>query len=228
MNDITSMATDWQKESFAESGVRVQWLGRISYDDALDLQEQLLDGVVTGDLPEHLLLLEHEPVYTIGRTRDQSSLQASAALPHPVRVVNRGGQATYHGPGQLVGYPILDLRTRGRDLHRYLRALEQLVIDTLGDFDVAAGRRESLTGVWVQDRKICSIGVGIRKWVTMHGFALNIDGPLDGFRAIIPCGIQNVRITSLREETGLCPSLEAVAQSVAGHLPRLLDVLVTE
>ena len=128
-----------------------QWLGRVGYEEALALQESLVARRAAGEICDQLLLLEHEPVYTIGRTPDQSSLRDVAALPHPVVRINRGGQATYHGPGQLVGYPILDLRARGQDLHRYLRALEEILIETCAHFGVAAQRRERLTGVWIGD-----------------------------------------------------------------------------
>ena len=125
----------------------------------------------------------------------------SAHLPHPLFSINRGGQATYHGPGQLMGYPIIDLRRCGQDLHKYLRWLEQLLIDLLARYDIAAQRRESLTGVWVENRKIASIGVGVRHWITMHGFALNVCGDLSPFDHIVPCGINNVAITSMEKET---------------------------
>src|SRR5215210_1968497 len=129
--------------------INTRWLGRIGYDEALALQEDLVKQRLDGDIGDQLLLLEHEPVYTIGRTPDQSSLRDAAHLPHPVVQINRGGQATYHGPGQLVGYPILDLRQRGQDLHRYLRALEGMLIEILQLQGVDAGQREKLTGVWV-------------------------------------------------------------------------------
>jgi lipoyl(octanoyl) transferase len=139
-----------------------RWLGRVQYLDALALQEEIVARkIAEATTPDELLLLEHEPVYTIGRTPDQSSLRAVASLPHPVVQVNRGGQATYHGPGQLVGYPLMDLRPRGQDLHRYLRALEEVLIIALAHWEVAAGRREGLSGVWVAQRKIASIGVGV-------------------------------------------------------------------
>ena len=165
-------------------------------------------------LADELLLLEHEPVYTIGRTPDKSSLLGSAHLPHPLFVINRGGQATYHGPGQLIGYPIVDLRRCGQDLHRYLRWLEQLLIDLLAHYGIAASRRESLTGVWVGQRKIASIGVGVRYWITMHGFALNVCGDLSPFNHIIPCGINNVAMTSMEKETGKAFSVMDVAEAL--------------
>ena len=177
-----------------------------------------------ASLEDQLLLLEHEPVYTIGRTPDRSSLLGSAHLPHPVFSINRGGQATYHGPGQLMGYPIIDLRRCGQDLHKYLRWLEQLLIDLLARYDIAAQRRESLTGVWVENRKIASIGVGVRHWITMHGFALNVCGDLSPFDHIVPCGINNVAITSMEKET----KRAFTVVDVAGAVEKLaLDSIVT-
>lgn len=195
----------------------VRWLGRISYADALAMQEDLVARKVANPPePEQLLLLEHEPVYTIGRTQDQSSLRDTSALPYPVHVINRGGQGTYHGPGQLVGYPILDLGSRGRDLHHYLRALEDVVIAACAAFGVEAGRQDGLTGVWVGKKKMASIGVGVRKWITMHGFALNVCGPLEGFGHITPCGIGGVEITSLEREGAGGVTVKSVADAVGG------------
>ena len=182
--------------------VDIRWLGRMNFADALALQEKIV-AQKRGDptLADTVLLLEHDPVYTIGRTPDQTSLRGGSHLPHPFFQINRGGQATYHGPGQLMGYPIIDLRRCGQDLHKYLRWLEQLLIDLLAGYDIAAHRRESLTGVWVEHRKIASIGVGVRHWITMHGFALNVCGDLSPFDHIVPCGISNVTITSMEKET---------------------------
>ena len=199
----------------ALADLHVRWLGRTEFDDALALQERIV--AKKREDPSHadeLLLLEHEPVYTIGRTPDQSSLLGSAHLPHPLFAINRGGQATYHGPGQLMGYPIIDLRRYGQDLHRYLRWLEALLIDLLAEHCIGASRRESLTGVWIGDRKIASIGVGVRYWITMHGFALNVCGDLSPFDHIVPCGINNVMMTSMEKETGRAFSLAGVAASL--------------
>ena len=193
----------------------IRWLGRIKFEDALALQDTLVAERGTTPLPGVLLLLEHEPVYTIGRTPDQSSLRDAAQLPHPVVQINRGGQATYHGPGQLVGYPILDLKERGQDLHVYLRELEAVIIDTLAEFGIDACRREGLTGVWVGNRKIASIGVGVRRWISMHGFALNVCGDLTPFSQITPCGITGVEMTNIERETGQVMGVEAVANRVA-------------
>jgi lipoyl(octanoyl) transferase len=199
------------KEAMAD--LRVRWLGRMNFADALALQEEIAtkkrQDRSSGD---ELLLLEHEPVYTIGRTPDKSSLLGSAHLPHPLFAINRGGQATYHGPGQLMGYPIIDLRRCGQDLHQYLRWLEQLLIELLANHGITAWQRESLTGVWIDHRKIASIGVGVRHWITMHGFALNVCGGLSPFNYIIPCGINNVAMTSMEKETAKAFSVVDVAR----------------
>src|SRR5437773_9091969 len=198
-----------------DSSLNVRWLGRMQFAYALALQEEIVAKKCNERVREdQLLLLEHEPVYTIGRTPDQSSLLGSAHLPHPLFAINRGGQATYHGPGQLMGYPIIDLRRCGQDLHRYLRWLEQLLIEMLAQYEIAASQRASLTGVWIDDRKIASIGVGVRHWITMHGFALNVCGDLSPFNQIVPCGIDNVAMTSMEKETGRAFSVAGVATAV--------------
>jgi lipoyl(octanoyl) transferase len=205
--------------------LRLRWLGRMEFQRALALQEEIvLKKREDPSVDDQLFLLEHEPVYTIGRTPDRSSLLApgrirrgevgAAYLPYPLFVINRGGQATYHGPGQLMGYPIIDLRRCGQDLHKYLRWLEQLLIKLLAEYGIAAARRESLTGVWVGDRKIASIGVGVRHWITMHGFALNVCGDLSPFNHIVPCGINDVAMTSIEKETGTPVSVSCIAASL--------------
>ncbi|MDR3406078.1 MAG: lipoyl(octanoyl) transferase LipB [Chthoniobacter sp.] len=193
----------------------IRWLGRVTFPEALALQEEIVARKAADpSAPDELLLLEHEPVYTIGRTPDQTSLRDASALPHPVVQTNRGGQATYHGPGQLVGYPILDLRVRGQDLHRYLRSLEDVLIALVEDYGVQAGRSEGQTGVWIGRKKIASIGVGVRRWISMHGFALNVSGDLAPFTAITPCGIAGVEMTSLSRECGRELSVREVADRV--------------
>jgi lipoate-protein ligase B len=214
----------------AIAGLRVRWFARMEFAAALALQEEIV-AKKREDRPlsDELLLLEHEPVYTIGRTPDQSSLRGARHLPHPLFSINRGGQATYHGPGQLMGYPIIDLRRCGQDLHRYLRWIEQLLIEVLADYGIGASRRESLTGVWVEDRKIASIGVGVRHWITMHGFALNVRGDLSPFNQIIPCGINEVAMTSIEKETGKAFSVADVAKAVEKRaLELILDLRMAE
>ena len=197
------------------NALAIRWLGCVAFADALALQEKLVaEKRANHSVRDELLLLEHEPVYTIGRTPDQSSLRGVSSLPHPLFPINRGGQATYHGPGQLIGYPIIDLRQCGQDLHRYLRWLEALLVETLGEVGIAAATRSGLTGVWIEDRKIASIGVGVRHWITMHGFALNVCGDLSPFNHIVPCGIANVRMTSIEKETSREYSVMEIASRV--------------
>ena len=192
-----------------------RWLSRLPYAEALALQENLVAKKIADRAePDTLLLLEHEPVYTLGRTPDRTSLGDLAALPHPLIVTGRGGQATYHGPGQLIGYPILDLQKRGQDLHCYLREIEETLIALCTHCGVAAERREGLTGVWVGEKKIASIGIGVRRWISLHGFALNVCGDLAPYRAITPCGISGVEMTSLERETGAAWSVENVAAEI--------------
>jgi lipoyl(octanoyl) transferase len=209
----------------AVADLHVRWLGRVDFAHALGLQEEIVARKQTDRaFDDQMLLLEHDPVYTIGRTPDQSSLSATgrirrgelgaAHLPHPLFAINRGGQATYHGPGQLMGYPIIDLRRCGHDLHKYLRWLEQLLIGVLAHYEIAASQRESLTGVWIENRKIASIGVGVRHWITMHGFALNVCGDLSPFNHIVPCGINNIAMTSMEKETGRAFSVAGIAASL--------------
>ena len=210
--------------------LRTRWLGRMDFAAALALQEEIVAKKRRDTAaPDELLLLEHDPVYTIGRTPDRSSLPGSAPLPHPLFSINRGGQATYHGPGQLMGYPIVDLRRCGQDLHRYLRWIEQLLIEYLAERGVAAERREGLTGVWIGQRKIASIGVGVRHWITMHGFALNVGGDLSLFAHIIPCGISNLTMTSMEKETGRPISVvDVAAQFEKLASARMADLRVTQ
>lgn len=197
----------------------------ISYEDGLELQQRHVDAILAGSGVETILLLEHQPVYTIGRLKDQSSLRDAALLPHPVFDTNRGGQATYHGPGQIVGYPILDLTPRGRDLHDHLRLLEDALIRSCAEFGVSAGRREGLTGVWVENRKLASIGVGVRKWISMHGFAINITREsLPPFLAITPCGIDGVAMTCLESEARTRIPLDEAFRVIAENLRGLLEI----
>jgi lipoyl(octanoyl) transferase len=191
----------------------------IRYEDGLRMQENRVAAVLDGTGHETIFLLQHQPVYTIGRLRDQSSLRQPSSLLYPVHETNRGGQATYHGPGQLVGYPILNLTLRGRDLHAHLRNLEDALIRACQTFNVAANRRANLTGVWVENRKLASIGVGVRKWISMHGFAINItEESLAPFQAITPCGIDGVAMSCLEAEAGRPITVAAAAAAIATEL----------
>jgi lipoate-protein ligase B len=185
----------------------VQDLGRRGYAEVLELQRSLCRRRMEGDITEDVLLLvEHEPVITLGRgTRAPSLPLPRAELERRgigVFEVERGGDVTFHGPGQLVGYPILDLRAHREDLHWYLRHLEGALIGALAALGIEAGRNPGLTGVWTRGRKIASIGIHVKQWVTYHGFALNVSTDLDYFDLIIPCGIQGVVMTSVAQELG--------------------------
>jgi lipoate-protein ligase B len=184
----------------------VQDLGRRGYAEVLELQRTLCRRRMAGEIADVLLLVEHEPVITLGRgTRAPSLPRSPAELErHGIGVfeVERGGDVTFHGPGQLVGYPILDLREHRADLHWYLRTLEAALMGALGSLGIEAGRNPGLTGVWTRGRKIASIGIHVKQWVTYHGFALNVNTDLAYFDLIIPCGIQDVVMTSVAQELG--------------------------
>ena len=202
--------------------LKTAWMGRISYEEGARLQADLLERKAgEGTHEDCLFLLEHDPVYTTGRSVPMEGGEYDA-LPHPVLQINRGGKVTYHGPGQLVGYAVLDLRTRGQDLHRHLRLLESGLIEVARHFGVEAHLREGLTGVWCEERKLASIGVGVRRWVTMHGFAVNVCGALDGFNHITPCGLAGVKVTSLEREGAEGITIGDVVPVVAETFRRLL------
>lgn len=181
-------------------------LGLVGYEEGLKIQERLRSEVAGGRLPDQLLLLEHPPVVTVGRHAGFDNL---IVTPDELRrrgvalhTTGRGGDITFHGPGQLVGYPVMNLSPDRRDVHRYVRDLEEALIRTLADFDIGAGRIPSLTGVWIGDLKIAAIGVRISRWITTHGFAFNVATDLDFFRLIVPCGIHERGVTSLSRVLG--------------------------
>ncbi|GAB4252730.1 MAG: lipoyl(octanoyl) transferase LipB [Acidobacteriota bacterium] len=183
-----------------------------------------MEAVARGE-EEVVYLLEHPHVYTVGRRGKEENLpdpQTSGDIV-PVFRINRGGDVTYHGPGQLVGYLHLDLTRRERDVHRYLRRLEELLIEIARQFGVQAFRREGLTGVWTDRGKLASIGVGVRRWITMHGFALNVDPDLRYFQCIHPCGIPGCPMTSLRLESARDVTMSAVRETAAALIPRLFE-----
>lgn len=188
-------------------------LGLVEYGRALALQEACVEQRRAGDGQDTLLLLEHPPVYTLGRGADARFVLNPGHV--PVQRVSRGGQVTFHGPGQIVGYPILALFGRRRDVHAYIRRLEDVLIQTLASYGLPARRREGLTGVWCGEDKIASIGVGIRRWVTFHGFALNVNPDLSYFDRIIPCGLADVRMTSMARALGRPITVQAVKSRLA-------------
>jgi lipoyl(octanoyl) transferase len=194
-------------------------LGRVDYTEALELQRRLARDRISGALPQDVLLLvEHNPVVTLGRSSKEKHLLSSAEFLAGRGVelfeVERGGDVTFHGPGQLVGYPIFDLKRHKQDLHWYLRQLERALIEALGEYGIPGERSTGYTGVWTRGKKIASIGVHARDWVTWHGFALNVTTDLSYFDLIVPCGISGVVMTSMARELGSEPSAEKVMASV--------------
>ncbi len=197
--------------------MRFQDLGTVGFDEALALQAATLAEIASGRANETVYLLEHPHVFTLGRRGRETNLLSNRDLDgNKIAVVriNRGGDITYHGPGQLVGYPLLDLRRRRRDLHRFLRDLERCLIRTAAEFGVEAFRREGLTGVWTREGKLASIGVGVRNWITMHGFALNVSTDLRYFGLINPCGIESCPVVSLETVGGGTVSMIQVKRTI--------------
>jgi len=196
--------------------LRVRRLGVVSYDEALALQQQLVEDRRADRIPDTLLLLEHPHVITLGvrvhhdRSHIIGSADALARRGVEVRESGRGGDVTYHGPGQLVGYPVFALGPDRRDLHRYVRDLEEALVVALGHLGIRAGRVKGLTGVWVGDEKIAAIGVRISRWITSHGFALNVSTDLDYFGLIVPCGITDRGVTSVSRILGRTVAIEEV------------------
>jgi lipoyl(octanoyl) transferase len=199
--------------------------GRLDYSRALEMQQQLVARRKAGAIPDQLMLLEHPHTITLGRNGHAENLLAgedhlrrAGIAFHPT---DRGGDITYHGPGQMVGYPIIDLRDWKRDVGAYVRAIEQVLIDALADFDILAGRIPKLTGVWVEDSKIAAIGVHISRWVTSHGFALNVSTDLRYFQYIVPCGLSRP-VTSMAH-LGCRASWEEVAERLTAHFGRVFE-----
>jgi lipoyl(octanoyl) transferase len=213
----------------------VQDLGRRPYGEVLELQRNLCQRRIAGEITEdQLLLVEHNPVVTLGRGTRPESLPLSAADLErrgiPVYQVERGGDVTYHGPGQLVGYPILDLREHREDLHWYLRRLEAGLIAGLDRLGIQAGPNPGLTGVWTRGRKLASIGIHVKQWVTYHGFALNVNTDLSYFDLIVPCGIRDVIMTSVAQELGRTDSglWEETRHAIIDSLADALDLVPAE
>ena len=203
-------------------------LGLVSYPECLELQRKLAELRLAGEIEDTLLLLEHAPVVTLGAAGGEGSLRVEPealerqgiALFH----TDRGGDATYHGPGQLVGYPIFDLRSHGRDVHKFLRSLERAVVDCLADFGVAGEVVPGYTGVWVSGEKICSIGIAVRRWITYHGFALNVSPDFEHWSLIHPCGLTDRQVTSLERLIGRRPDMGEVKGSVVAKFARVFDL----
>jgi lipoyl(octanoyl) transferase len=209
----------------AASVCELRDVGRLRYADAFVLQQQLVERRKRGEIPDQLLIVEHPHVITMGRNGRGENLLAMPELLERAGVefhhADRGGDVTYHGPGQIVGYPIVDLREWKRDVVAYVRALEQVLIDALAEFGIAAGRESGATGVWTGQGKIAAIGVHISRWVTSHGFALNVDTDLSYFRYIVPCGLTKP-VTSMRE-LGCEANRDRIAAAVARSFGKVFD-----
>jgi lipoate-protein ligase B len=201
-----------------EMDLVVHDLGVTAYGTALAMQEELVARKIAGDHQDYLLLLEHPPVYTLGRGADSQDLcGAGDILAVPVFRISRGGGATFHGPGQLVAYPIITLDHGGRDVHRYVRRLEDVLIAVCADFEIAAQRRVGFPGVWVGDAKIAAIGIGVRRWTTFHGIALNVSTEMQFFARIVSCRMPDVRMTSMALERGSPPPMSEVGARFARY-----------
>jgi lipoyl(octanoyl) transferase len=217
-----------------QRSIEVRRLGVVPYADALDLQKQLVELRKAGAIPDQLLLLEHPPVITLGvKTRnDRSHVVATPDTLEDEGVEifesGRGGDVTYHGPGQLVGYPIIDLRPDRCDVHRYVRDLEDALIRAVAAFGITAQRMPGLTGAWVADDKLAAIGVRIARWVTSHGFALNVSTNLAHFDLIVPCGIPDKGVTSLDKLTGRAVVMREAEDAVAAALAEVFDRQLVE
>ncbi|MCB9673854.1 MAG: lipoyl(octanoyl) transferase LipB [Alphaproteobacteria bacterium] len=201
----------------------VHLAGATSYREVHALQAELLDQRIRNVIPDTVLLLEHAPVFTVGRTR---GAMANVLDPGEAEVVEveRGGDVTWHGPGQLVAYPIVDLRNRREDLHLHMHSLEEAVIRLLADLGVPSGRDDRNTGVWIEGHKVCSIGIACRRWVTWHGLALNVDPDPSWFQRINPCGFDSAIMTRLADHLDPCPSVGSLVQPLADHLADCLDI----
>jgi len=205
----------------------VYQLGLIDYSEAYHLQRELLHQRLDGEVTDTLLLLEHPPTLTIGKSGKLENVLASQAQLAKAGVslffIDRGGDVTYHGPGQLVAYPIIDLRKRGEDVHQYVRDLEEVIIRTLNDFSIKACRERTHAGAWVKDEEIAAIGLSIRRCISMHGFALNVNTDLEQFSLINPCGFSNRKATSISKLLSQDIPMEVVTEKVVAHFSEVFD-----
>jgi lipoyl(octanoyl) transferase len=196
-------------------------LGTVDYKEAWDLQKNIFELRHQQKVDDVLFLLEHPHTYTLGKTADEKNLVGNQEYLNRNKIsvydIDRGGDITYHGPGQIVGYPIIDLNNWGKDTDKYLRALEEIIIRTCADYRLAVKRVPKYTGVWIEDRKIAAIGIKVTRWITMHGFALNVNTDLSLYNGIIPCGITNKEVTSLKKELNTEFNLQEVKSNILNH-----------
>ncbi len=202
-------------------------LGTFDYKDAWDLQKSILDLRYQQRIDDVLLLLEHPHTYTLGKTAHRENLVGSSEYLEENKIsvydIDRGGDITYHGPGQIVGYPIIDLNNWKKDTHKYLRALEEILIKTCYDYGINAIRNPELTGVWIEGRKIAAIGIKVSRWVTMHGFAFNINTDLNLYNGIIPCGINDKEVTSMKNELNREVDIKIVQSTILKYTKEIFE-----
>ncbi len=202
-------------------------LGKIDYQAAWDLQRDLFDRRYKNELPDILLLLEHNHTYTLGKTADKNNLIGSKNYLEENKIsvydIDRGGDITYHGPGQIVGYPIISLENWKKDTHKYLRAIEEVIIKTCSEFGISSSRNVKYTGVWVEEKKIAAIGIKVSRWITMHGFAFNVNTDLKYFNGIIPCGIKDKAVTSIENELKQKINIETVKELILKHFKDVFE-----
>lgn len=202
-------------------------LGKIDYQAAWELQRELFDKRYKNVLPDILLLLEHNHTYTLGKTADKNNLIGSKNYLEENKIsvydIDRGGDITYHGPGQIVGYPIISLENWKKDTHKYLRAIEEVIIRTCSEFGINSSRNEKYTGVWVEEKKIAAIGIKVSRWITMHGFAFNVNTDLKYFGGIIPCGIKDKAVTSIENELKQKVNIESVKKLTLKHFKDVFE-----
>ena len=214
------------KEYSSKGGITAFWLGIQPYDKVWQLQKDIHKDISEGMIGDVVLLLEHPHIYTLGKNANNNHLLPSYPKNAEVIDIDRGGDITYHGPGQLVGYPIINLKNYKKSVSWYMRTLEDIIIATLDDIKISACRREKLTGVWVEDEKICAFGVRMAKWTTMHGFALNLNPDMTFFNGIIPCGIFEYGVTSIEELSDIDLSIKCLARKVSNHCSKYFNETV--
>ena len=201
-----------QPDNIATNIIDILDLGLSPFKEVWDLQKELVKKRQNGQIKDTLILAEHEPVYTLGKNANENHILQNSPRDVKTYQIERGGDVTFHGPGQLVGYPIMDLHNYNKSISCYMRSLEQLIIDTLAEFRVTAERKDGLTGVWVGDEKIAALGVRVTRWITMHGFALNVSPDLTYYSGIIPCGIFEYGVTSMAKQLTIEVAVDSVKQ----------------
>ena len=202
-------------------------LGIVDYKEAWDFQKSLFDRRYRGEIPDTLILLQHPHTYTLGKVADRNNLIGTEEFLETNKIsvydIDRGGDITYHGPGQIVGYQIFDLKKWKQDTHLFLRTLEQIIIDVCKEYGLDPGRKDKYTGVWLDERKICAIGIKVSRWITMHGFAFNVNTDLSFFKGIIPCGIADKEVTSLKNEVGHLFELNEIHEKIINNFVKLFN-----